>query len=153
MFDFDDLPFEIKLAMWKSTPIELLSLEDTPKKLDSEGDERELFHRYKVLGRVALTGPLKRESLVAIRKSFATAHLSKAAIFKPSYGIRVRGGFHIYDFLLSMENWQTILYCDDSVERQMAVTESPRGILNKILLSSQVKLNSDEEAWETRNQP
>jgi hypothetical protein len=115
-------------------------LDDLKKLALWEGDTREKFHRFAILGHLDLD---REQTATAVHEFEAAvagwAGRGRSACFNPRHALRVTAGGHTYDLLLCYECGGMEVYRDDRLIADLGARGSPK-VLNGILTGGQVPL-------------
>ena len=133
----DAVPKELQTLLESADELQLFSLR--PSRV--EGDSKEAFHGWEVLGRMTLADDKQRkEILAAFKKGVEESDGKVAACFQPRHGIRAIRGEKTVDFVICFECLQVQVFAGAKQERGFLITSSPQVIFDRVLASAKVPL-------------
>jgi hypothetical protein len=135
----DPIPAEFGKALAKAETLDLYSLDPSVPVKKGDAD----FHRWKVLGKTAVTKVALAKLVAALKKGAAEANQNvSAGCFRPRHGIRVQRDGKSYDFVICFECVVVMLYKDkeEKSDRGFHVSRTPAGMFNTILKDAKVQL-------------
>jgi hypothetical protein len=132
------IPAEARAILDKADSFELLSLDPSP-----EGEVKDGFHDWKVLGKTEVKDAETRKKLVsALAKGAEENDGTVANCFNPRHGIRATHGKKTVELVICFECLQVKGYVDkgDKETANFLTAKMPQPVFDKVLKDAGVKL-------------
>jgi hypothetical protein len=131
------LPSNASSFLQEADQIELLSLD--PKQ-SGEGDLKDGFHGWKVLGKTVIEKADTRKSVIsALERGFAEGGNPKKCFF-PRHAIHASHNEKTVDIIICFECKQFTIYLDNQQGEYLLISASPESVLDKALTEANVPL-------------
>jgi hypothetical protein len=128
-------------ALEEADRYELLSLDPERQSVQPTSSPSDLFHGWRVLGRVVLTDSATRHRLNDALRGGAESILSPPAMcFNPRHGIRVTRDGRTTDFLICFECEQVQVRVGDQLVADWLTDSSPQPVFDQVLQQAGVPL-------------
>jgi hypothetical protein len=135
------LPDKAKAILDKAKQFELLSLDP-----DSDGQAKDGFHGWKVLGKTALKDPkVRKQVLDSLYDGIAKSKGVGAKCFDPRHGIRATVDGKTVDLVICFECGWVYVYEDGKRQDAAVTTPKPQATLDKVLKDAGVALPKPAE--------
>jgi hypothetical protein len=134
----NEIPKEAKEAFDKAAQFELYSLD--PDRLASKDEKVDLFHGWKVLGKIVVKGADAKKVRAAVEKGVRDSDGSVAACFNPRHGIRIVTDKKTYDLVICYECLSATVYQGEERAGSFLTARGPENALNGVLRDAKVPL-------------
>lgn len=130
----NELPGKIKTVLETSESFVLLSLDPS-----ATPDTTEIFHDYKVLGKVDIKDKGERaEILQALHQGIADASGNVLGCFNPRHGISATLGGERVELVICFECLSMVVYTKET--NGLLTARAPENIFNKVLAKARVPI-------------